>query len=64
MKKSSEKLMSLTKEKKQIGEKIAAWKEQNPTDMSDIISRKKELENILISEKAKLVDRETEVKKL
>jgi len=64
LKKSSEKLKSLIKEKKEIGKKITTWKEQNPTDISNVISRKKDLENILSAEKAKLIDRETEVKKI
>jgi len=64
LKKSSEKLKSLIKEKKEIGKKITTWKEQNPTVISNVIARKKDLENILNAEKAKLIDRETEVNKI
>jgi len=64
LKKSSEKLKSLIKEKKEIEKKITKWKEHNLTDISDAIFRKKDLECILSVEKAKLIDRETEVKKI
>jgi len=64
LKKLSEKLKGLIKDKKEIGKKLTTWKEQNPTDISDVISRKKVLENILSAEKAKLKDREAEVKKI